>query len=150
MRWLAAAVLALLLVGCSGSSKETQSYFSNLDEAQWLYFEPVEFVADSAADSHNRGALLFSVRHTSTYPFRNIWLEISQKKGSTYARTDTFEVMLADAFGRWYGSGMGASMRYTDTLAADYIVVPGARISLRHVMRVDTLRGVEQVGLILK
>lgn len=147
MRWLAAIFAALLLVGCTGGIDKgaTASYFGSISNAQWLYSEPVEFEVDSLPDSLCRGRLAISLRHSAVYPYRNIWLEVKQSG----VGCDTFEVMLADPFGRWYGTGMGASLRRTDTVAAHYTLAKGTSLSVRHIMRVDTLDGVEQIGLML-
>lgn len=145
-----AAAIAALLTACGGNGAGNVLFsgFESVPETQWVYYRPVEFTVDSAAfepDSSARGALVLSVRHNANYPYRNVWVEVTQP-----ARCDTFEVMLADAFGRWYGSGMGASLRLNDTLCADYILCGGDRIVVRHLMRTDTLPGIEQIGLLLK
>lgn len=159
------AVAAMVAVACSDDlrSHARASFFGEVPGAQWLYSAPLEFTADSLPDTTVTGPLVVTLRHSSAYPYRNIWLEVEQGRlrrvaDSTAAdsfRTvrlvsrDTFEVMLADPFGRWYGSGMGASLRRTDTVVTAYELERGASLAVRHIMRVDTLREVEQVGLLV-
>lgn len=125
------------------------SGFRDFPEARWLYSRPVVFQSDTLGDSVARGLLLLSLRHTSDYPYSNLWVEVSTADSSRRVLScDTFDVGLADVFGRWYGSGMGASLRYTDTLSRDFRMVRGSSISVRHIMRTDTLPEIEQIGLI--
>lgn len=166
MRFAAAIAAVLLLAGCSGYGNRHDvivEHFGNIADAQWVYSSPVEMKADSLPDSIAQGILMVSIRHTADYPYRNIWLEVTQEHfclpqpnsaacvtpDKSCIRRDTFEIMLADIYGRWYGSGMGTSLRLTDTLSTDYDIARGANVSLRQIMRTDTLKGVEQVGFIL-
>lgn len=56
-------------------------------------------------------------------------------------------VRLADIYGRWFGHGLGTSYQITDTLPGRVELCRGTRVVLRHLMRVDTLSGIEQVGV---
>lgn len=148
------AALIFAIASCSLSDLQSSapvSSFSGIDGAAWVYSHPVEFQIDSL-DRSATGRLVLSLRHSADYPYRNIWLEITQTHTAdsiAATRCDTFEIMLADAFGRWYGSGMGASFRYNDTVAQIYTAYPGANVSIRQIMRTDTLPGIEQVGFML-
>ena len=121
------AVAGTILAACSGDSRARFSAFESMPDAVWLYSRPAVFTADTAAaDSISRGALVLSLRHTADYPFRNIWVEVQQSlpgvdsTGATAAVScDTFEITLADPYGKWFGTGMGASRRFNDTLSAD-------------------------------
>lgn len=166
LKLIAAATLALSVASaCTDNirSNARASFFGNMPQAQWLYSEPMCFNTDSLSDSIVAGPLVITLRHTSAYPYRNIWLEVEQGRlrrmpddtNADSMRTvrvvsrDTFEVMLADPFGRWYGNGMGASMRRTDTVAPSYELERGASLAVRHIMRLDTLPQIEQIGLII-
>ena len=64
-------------------------------------------------------------------------------------RVDTVDVRLADTFGRWYGTGIGVSYQRIDTIYPSISIPVGAPVTVRHIMRVDTVTGIEQIGLIL-
>ena len=64
-------------------------------------------------------------------------------------RADTIQLVLADDFGRWYGSGSGVSYQYTDTLSRSFRAFRNKPLKLRNIMRRDTLPGIEQVGLFI-
>lgn len=48
-----------------------------------------------------------NVRHAHLYPKRNLWLFIKTINAEGKTHIDTFECMLADKAGKWYGNGMG-------------------------------------------
>ncbi len=160
-----AALTALAATSCGVDmdSHARAAFFGRVPDGRWLYSAPVEFNTDSLPDSVVSGPLVLTLRHSSVYPYRNIWLEVEQGRLRQVADTtvadsfrtvrvvsrDTFEIMLADPFGRWYGSGMGASLRRTDTVAPSYTLERGASLAVRHIMRVDTLPEVEQIGILI-
>lgn len=166
MRKLVYIALLMLLAtaaGCNVPDMESDAratFFGAVPAQGWLYSMPLEFEADSLSDSIVSGPLVLTLRHAADYPYRNVWLEVEQAHSERVAdtaserivrhvRRDTFEMMLADPFGRWYGRGMGASMRLTDTVAPHYSLRRGATLNIRHIMRTDTLPGIEQVGLMI-
>lgn len=155
-----------MVAACSGPDMDSHaqaSFFGSVPAQGWLYSMPLEFSADSLPDSTVSGPLVLTVRHAADYPYRNVWLEVEQARVEQIAdtsaengvrqvrheRRDTFELMLADPFGRWYGRGMGASMRLCDTVAPSYALRRGAKLNIRHIMRADTLPGIEQVGFLI-
>lgn len=95
----------------------------------------------------SEGALALAVRHTNGYPYSNLWLEITIPQADT-ALVDTVDIRLADPFGQWYGTGIGVSYQRVDTVYPHINILPGAPVTLRHIMRVDTLAEIEQIGLI--
>lgn len=110
----------------------------------WRYGDSLVF--NSAHDSAAVEAVELTVRHTAAYEYANLWVELSYATGDT-VHADTFNVRLSDSFGRWYGQGSGVTFQRTDTLTPTRRVNPGSELKVRHIMRVDTLREIEQVGL---
>ncbi len=154
MRRLPAVIAgALLCAGCvSGFMQDGNSFssFVRMPSAQWLYSSECVFTPDSLADSTAQGTLMLSLRHTASYPYSNIWIELACGDPSDSAdfRRDTFDIVMADTFGRWCGSGMGTSFRLTDTLVRDFTLVRNRPLTVRHIMRADTIDGIEQVGIV--
>lgn len=62
-------------------------------------------------------------------------------------RVDTLNIELADVYGRWHGTGFGPSYQYETPVGVPLPLGDTSRISVRHIMRVDTLVGVEQIGI---
>lgn len=141
-------VMPLLLLCLAACVPDHNDYsgFSHIPPAGWAYAAPVEFVA-SPADSVATGVVAIAVRHSNAYPYSNMWIELSTYRGDRMMFCDTVNVKLADIYGRWFGHGLGTSYQVTDTLPGLVELCRGDRIVMRHVMRVDTLSGVEQVGV---
>lgn len=150
-----AAVVALAAsCGITGSrGNGVDNYFSAFEtfgNQQWYYASPAFFRVDTLRDSvASRGDLILSLRHTSGYAYSNLWLELEHRHVSgTPAVRDTFNIILADRFGRWRGHGTGPSVQVTDTLSRDYSIARGDTLVLRHIMRLDTLANIEQAGIV--
>lgn len=150
-KWLWAACFGLL-VSCSAHEND-YSAFSTIDSDGWAYGHTFVYrpeITDSMAD----GLLRVAVRHSNDYPYRNLWLEVSYQvvaPDSTISfRADTVNIPLADIYGNWLGSGTGTSFQKADTVRTDFRLIPGAPVRVRHIMRADRLRGLEQVGIIFE
>ncbi|MDE7397767.1 MAG: gliding motility lipoprotein GldH [Muribaculum sp.] len=144
------AVILLCIVGCSGPTQREFSQFVTLDTDGWVYNDSVRIIAD-LPDSTAIGTLLIHTCHDDDYVYANLWVEVSYP-GNDSARTlcrDTFNLPLANKYGQWLGKGFGTTFQTTDTVAADYILLRGDTLVLRHVMRVDTLGHISQIGLSL-
>lgn len=141
------AVAVAAMVSCTAPGKPVQSDFSEIPASGWAYGDTVTLVVppDSmVADSR----LVVAVRHSASYRYANVWLEITVPRGDTVF-TDTVDVVLADKFGRRLGRGSGVSFMKVDTLPRTYHLTDTTVIGLRHIMRVDTLSDIEQVGIIV-
>lgn len=150
MRHILAAIaaLAVLCAACRLEITEDADFHS-VDPAGWAYGDTLEFepeLSDSIADAH----LAVAVRHSSAYIFENLWLEVSlpPAPGDSVGVTDTVNVRLADPYGRWLGRGSGVTYVCVDTLPGSYRVRRGSPVRIRHIMRVDTVQYLEQIGLI--
>lgn len=145
-------LLPALLLGAAavmaGCSQPDGSYaaFTTIHNGVWPYPDTL-FIEPSLPDSAAAGRLAVAVRHTNGYEYRNLWLEISTPMPDTIV-ADTVNIELADDYGRWYGHGIGVSYVTTDTLPDRYCLTRGRAVRVRHIMRVDTLRDIEQIGLI--
>ena len=151
-------IYALLLTaaascGITGSrGNGDDNYFSSFHtfpNQQWDYARPLEFTVDTLRDSiASGGALLLSLRHTSGYEYRNLWLELSYPINDSTLRRDTINIELADAEGHWHGHGTGPSRQLVDTLSQSFSIHQGETLTLRHIMRMDTLTNIEQIGIV--
>lgn len=142
-------ILLLLVVATAGCRLRHNDYsdFRTFDNADWAYADSLEFVPqleDSVADGH----LGVCVRHTDAYHYSNLWVELSWPVNDSVRHTDTLQLQLADDFGKWHGTGSGVSYQYVDTLKQPVRLRRGVPLRLRHIMRIDTLHDIEQVGLI--
>lgn len=150
-----ATVAAVLLAACNGmvgrgdGDDNRFSAFADIPESGWLYSEPVEFVPDTLRDSTVAdGRLYVSVRHGQEYLYRNLWLEVSYADTDSSRRCDTLDIELADIAGRWTGRGMGLSMEVLDSVPGSYPLAVRRPLRVRHIMRIDTLAGIERIGVV--
>lgn len=88
------------------------------------------------------------LRHTSQYPYQNLWLFVDEYAGNMHIQRDTIEAMLADDYGRWLGNGIN---RYALPLMyeADYhfISKDNSRLTIQQGMRTEWLTGITDVGI---
>ena len=50
-------------------------------------------------------------------------------------------------FGRWLGSGFGASYQNSAMINQSTVIDVTRPVEVRHIMRVDTLHGIDQIGI---
>ncbi len=142
-------LLSMLLGACS-PGKRDYSRWNNISASGWVYGDTISLLpADTALygnDSIVTGALRVALRHSSDYPYSNLWLEVTYHSDRSLMR-DTLDITLADVFGRWLGSGFGASYQQSVLINPSAVVDVTRPVSVRHIMRVDTLHGIDQVGV---
>lgn len=148
MRWLIAAVMMFGIIACRPEITE-DSEFHAVPARGWAYGDTLTF-EPGLSDSIVEGRLAVAVRHSSAYIFGNLWIEVTipPAPGDSVAEVDTFNVVLADDYGKWLGRGSGVSFVKVDTLPGRHAIERGRNVAVRHIMRVDTVTDIEQVGII--
>lgn len=147
------AVLAIAMLAACASDAE-RGCFKSVGPDGWEYLDTVALLPDTAALAADSAAgrlcnIAVDVRHTAGYAYSNIWLELTYTPAGAETRHDTFDMRLADPVGRWLGRGLGVGHQKVDTLVRGVALNPRMPVTLRHVMRADTLAGIEQAGIIL-
>lgn len=88
------------------------------------------------------------VRHDSEYEYRNLWLFIDHIKPDSTFATDTLNIELADAYGRWLGGGWGSYHQMEFPVAYKMSLDSGThQIRIKQAMREYKLKGVANVGV---
>jgi len=144
MRYITLILAAIITI--SACSDTERSAFSDIGAPGWRYGDTITFIPSDTAECA-AGNIAVAVRHTNGYEYSNLWLELTYSSPDTIA-TDTFNIVLADDFGHWRGKGVGIGYQMVDTLLRNVIIDTSAPIYLRHVMRTDTLRDIQQIGII--
>ncbi len=132
------------------SCSQEQGCYQAVGAAGWRYSDTIAYTPDLGPDSvpTRVHAVAVGLRHTNAYQFSNIYIELTTHQSDT-VMVDTFNIRLADDYGHWQGTGIGVGFQRVDTLLRDIALEPGQPIYLRHIMRADTLSGIEQAGIIV-
>lgn len=139
-------MIILLCLGSCGPGHNDYSYFHNISSDGWKYGDTLSFNPD-LHDSIVNGELNIVIRHSNAYAYSNLWLEIRHFNGIG-TRVDTVNIEMADVYGRWYGNGLGSSFQYQLPVSHNITLYKGKPINIRHIMRVDKLEAIEQIGLL--
>lgn len=145
---LTATGMIALISAVSCSLPKEHGEFKPVDASGWLYNDTLSF-AVVTGDSVSTGDLAIAVRHSADYDYSNLWLEVTAPVNGV-VRRDTVNLALADVYGRWLGKGLGLSYQRVDTIARGVTLSDSSHVSVRHIMRLDRLEGIEQLGVIFR
>ena len=145
----AIAALWVAVASCTGGQRD-YSRWTDLPARGWAYGDTVSLLPVDTAlhdnDSLVRRPLRFGLTHSNDYPYSNLWLEVTYR-GEESSYRDTLNVSLADVYGRWLGSGFGANYQHEIVLNPRADIDLTRPVTVRHIMRVDTLRGLDRIGV---
>ena len=149
---LISAIGLLALDSCSGIRNDYSEY-QRLPGEGWRYGDTL-FFTPVHTDTVCRGNFVVAIRYDGNYPYSDLWIEVgvpSAVNGSDNIavksiRRDTVRMVLAHNYGNPAGDGIGPTYQMADTLGV-LSHRSGERVTVRHIMRTDTLAGVNQVGL---
>lgn len=138
-----------LMAACS--EKPQYEAMKSIPAAGWHADSSLTFsfnVRDTAVPYY----LELRLRHNKNYDYANLFLfrKVESLRGLEYA--DTAELQLADAYGRWLGSGLSdmKTLTYPFGKGALYFNKTGKyTVTLSHGMRHEKLEGITDVGLAL-
>jgi len=136
----------LLFYACNSNILFTDSV--SMPDEEWT-LENVPAFAPEITDTLSGNNIFFSIRTGSSYPYRNIYLFVSITAPAGKTITDTLQFMLADEKGRWYGKGIGDVHELNLPFKAS-VNFPSKGIytfKIRHGMRIESLKGVYDIGL---
>ena len=97
--------LSLLLISCNRNT--IYSKYEAIDEEKgWAKNQQIKFEAD-IKEVNVPCDVFIHVRHSGSYPYRNLFLFLHTNYPDGKKATDTIECVLADETGKWLGSGLG-------------------------------------------
>ena len=146
---LKTVLLMSVIIAVSACSRDGYQYtgYHNIGPHGWAYGSPLEFDV-SQAPSPLVGNIIVSVTNDNSYPYRNLWLEVTYDSTDGARCCDTVNIAMCDLYGNWYGNGLPGHYQLSDTITVSPVTVADSSlIRVRHIMRVDTIRGISQVGL---
>lgn len=90
------------------------------------------------------------LRNSGYYPYQNIWFFYEEQRPSGNMIYDTIEYRLVDDKGKWTGNGVTLFQNQFPLRKNHHYPDSGKyTINLRHGMRDDRLKGIEDVGLLI-
>lgn len=107
----------------------------------------LEFEIDDAQIVKN---IIFVVRNNNEYPYHNLFLISTLKNAQNKEISkDTLQYILAKPNGEWLGSGIGNIKETLFQYKLNYKFPANEkyRIEIKHGMRKDTLKGIEDIGV---
>lgn len=139
----------LLIFGIiSCDRKRVFEAYHTLDEKGWNKDSVVVFNVELTDTIRNHN-LYVNIRNMGTYPYANLWLFLSIGSPDGITRTDTVEFSLAEASGRWKGSGLG-DLHDNQILYKSSAYFPNKGIytfQIKQGMRDNVLEGIRDIGI---
>ena len=148
MHRLLTLILPIILIAAASSCRGSDEFsrFVDIGGSAWGYSDTLDILVTDL-DSIPAKRLSVAVVHNDEFPYRNLWIEVSYRDSIGRLYRDSVSVEMADEFGRWLGKSIGGSHQCETSLAHAFPLRDSTRISLRHIMRGDTIRGIDKIGL---
>lgn len=145
----------VLLAGISCTEHLVYTEYQATENGNWHRDQVVEF-RFSELDSTRAYNMFITLRSDARYPYSNLFLIAEMTRPDGASQRDTLEYLMADAEGKWLGTGYG-SVKENKLWYRENIVFPDSgvyTVTVSHAMRkngsvegIDELPGVLDVGL---
>ena len=139
-------LICLLFAACT--EIELYERTKNIDNASWQKSQVPSF-SFQIKDTTSLYNVFVVVRHTNSYAYRNIWLNIGLQQEGDSMRYQPFELELAGP-DKWLGVGMDDIYEHRAMLFPQPIhfnKIGQVIFSVQHIMRQNPLPGIMQVGI---
>ena len=101
------AIVLLALLGIACTRGITYSSIQATSDGSWGRDELMEFSVKDP-DTLQPQSLYLLLRNDNTYPYSNLYVIVEMTNPDGSSQRDTLEYEMADAQGRWLGSGAGS------------------------------------------
>jgi gliding motility-associated lipoprotein GldH len=137
------------LLSC-GKDQVVYNQYQAIDHSAWekgkeYYFT---FQIDENTVPYN---ITLEIRNNNLYPYQNLWILLKEEPPVGPMARDTMECMLADDFGKWLGNGISL-FQTSFPIKTNYLFTDTGSytFSFRQGMRNDTLKGIQEIGLLIE
>ena len=90
------------------------------------------------------------LRNSNAFPYQNIWILFEELHPVNISIKDTLEYRLVDDYGKWTGNGISLFQNQFPIIKNRRFPDTGAyTINIRHGMRDDFLKGIEDIGILI-
>jgi gliding motility-associated lipoprotein GldH len=132
---------------CSCESDVVFEENKRIDNGVWRVSDGAhfEFETSDTTQLHN---FYINLRNREDYPFSNIYFFVEMEFPNGKKSVDTVECFLADAAGKWIGSGSANlyDNRFLYQQGKQFPLAGRYKIDIHHGMRVEELKGITDVG----
>lgn len=139
-------IVLLILNACQPTTVFSEFHTTSLQG--WHQDSVLTYEAQT--DSAKNYDILIVLRHTSQYPYQNIWLFVNTYDGVNLLQRDTIEANVADDYGRWLGSGINHYELPLLYLKNYQTLTTKPSFTIQQGMRTEWLKGITNVGLVIQ
>lgn len=146
---IAITIVSVFLYSCNSNTIINQ--YVEIPSSGWDKNNAVAFNVDinDSISTYNFG---INIRNSTTYRYSNLYIFLLTEFPNGNISRDTIECLLADNEGKWLGKGWG-EIKESEIILSSGLQFPLAgkyKFLIQQAMRVDTLRGINDVGLLVE
>ena len=122
--------------------------YDTLKEDAWYINQRPSYFVD-ISDTSSEHTIYFNIRHTGKYKYSNLFVLFTIQGPNAKAETQRLEFKLAEADGKWLGSGLG-DIYSNQIKIMENVKFPRKGVysfTLEQNMRDNPLLGIEDVGV---
>lgn len=136
----------LVFVACSSNTMYHENKM--VDKTVWHADSVLTFRFD-VSDTVSLCDINISTRNLEAYPYSNIWFFVKITAPDSSMVSDTVEYQLAEASGKWLGTGTGGvySNQFVFRKNIFFPMEGNYTIDIQHGMRNKSLNGISDIGL---
>ncbi len=140
------AILPVVFYSCSTNILFDQNV--SLPQEGWHKNDAVNFNVN-INDSINSFKFNLNIRNTTDYRYSNLYIFLKTELPNGNISHDTIECILANNEGKWLGKGWGNIKENNIVLKSNlrFPLTGNYKFLLQQAMRVDTLKGISDMGL---
>ena len=151
MKYCFITVILLFLFSCESNRVFEKNV--SIENKVWGLSQTPSFEYHNK-DTISKVNMLVNVRHTSSYPFSNLWVFVNTSFPNGTVKKDTLECVLAEKDGKWLGSGLGdiwdiQCQLKTAQLKEEGLYTFNIEQAMRHgdLAKIEILPGIMEIGL---
>jgi gliding motility-associated lipoprotein GldH len=144
-------IVGCLLLICSCGQKKIYEKEYDIANQSWQYKDTLDFSFD-IKDTLQIYDIVLHVKHKTSYPFQNMYAKISTAFPNGKRIEQVLSIELAEPSGKWNGDANSEHSDFHLAIQPDaYFNLAGKHtITLAQFMRVDSLKGIEKIGLAIE
>ena len=148
MKYCLLALILFSLLSCDSNRLYEKNI--SIENTVWSLSHKPSFDYDNS-DTTSKVNIKVNVRHSSVYPFSNLWLFVNTIGPTGVLKKDTLECVLAQKDGKWLGSGLGDVWDIQCQFKSNLILKQGIyTFEIEQAMRHSDLAKIEQLPGILE